>query len=327
MVPIFFFHQGPIPYYLVIALKQAHFTNPNSKIYLITDQKYIHLNFVSLLFINDYSSQSNYHKKKYRHLSFTEYDIVLIWNLRWFIIEEYLKTTNYEQILVLDSDFLLFSDLNTIIKRYNNDTSIVSIPVQKNKYNLAASPHFSLWKSTHFYRFVNYINESYESIPQELHDKWKWHQTTNTDGGVCDMSLLYLFYKNNQKIISNALDIIDGYSIDNSMKSSAGMLHQHEYILIDRKKNISFNQKKPECVNTFLNKTIIFDGLHCQGDSKYLMFKYYQFRLPLKDSVLTFTYYIIGLIETKINRFRKRLPFKFKLGWLKKIILILKIKP
>src|SRR5205814_1271038 len=116
-IPIIFVHRGD-PYYLDFSLNQAYFSNPGSKIYLITDTITNRYNFVNYVDMEGHSDEAAKFKAIYKHMSTNAYDNELFCFQRWFMIKDFCSKNKINDFLYLDSDLLIYCDVNTVFKRY-----------------------------------------------------------------------------------------------------------------------------------------------------------------------------------------------------------------
>ena len=129
-----------------------------------------------------------------------------------------------------------------------------------------------------------------------------------------------MIYKEYQQLFHNGLDIVNQSCVDHSMKSFESTSHTDVFQNSGVYKKLIWKEHIPTCLNKKNGKNIQFYGLHLQGDAKYLIFKFYQEKKTILHSLKLKKYFWWGCFETTINRVRKQLPFKVKLGWLKKIV-------
>ncbi|MBU3665407.1 MAG: hypothetical protein FGM15_05955 [Chthoniobacterales bacterium] len=115
---IAFFHCGKIPRYLYAAMESARVFNPGSPIFLITDRG----SDVPSLGVKAVSLQDTAHhdlpqfRGIYRHIAFTAEDYERRCFERWFHIEQLIKDRNLSRIAYLDSDCLIFADVDELFR-------------------------------------------------------------------------------------------------------------------------------------------------------------------------------------------------------------------
>lgn len=137
----------------------------------------------------------------YQHMSTNPYKFELICFERYFLTYSYMKQHKLTECVMMDSDICLFEQITKETFEYAD--LAISIPEQKTDYSLSASAHFSYWTIDAMREMIDFLIKSYENVPKELTEKWNWHQKTGAPGGICDMTLLYLFAKQYQGKLFN----------------------------------------------------------------------------------------------------------------------------
>src|SRR6516225_1546111 len=105
--PIVFIHRGGDSY-LGASLTQARVSNPDAEVYLIGDRFNRGFSGVIHLEWQDYARTAREFAKGYQHRETAEYERVLFWFQRWFILNEALRALQLPGCLYLDSDVLLY---------------------------------------------------------------------------------------------------------------------------------------------------------------------------------------------------------------------------
>ena len=108
--------------YLVYVLRQIKKTNPNSKIFLISDKEYKkYSNYSTFVDISKLSSlEAKTFKEKYIHLGKSNPNYEMFCMLRWIILRDFMKEYNINECLHIDSDILIFSDLESALNPFSN---------------------------------------------------------------------------------------------------------------------------------------------------------------------------------------------------------------
>jgi hypothetical protein len=169
----------------------------------------------------------------------------------------------------------------------------------QDNFRWASSCHFSYWTLEGLEDFTSFCIEAYhnKTIREQLETKWKWHNDHNKPGGVSEMTLLYLWSKDNQKV-ANSSKVINNMTVDHSINTSTNY-SENEYQMQLEIKKIIFRDGIPYGFNKILNKEIRFLGIHCQGTAKILMrFFYYK---NLRSFYLAAK--IVEIIKTKTKFF------------------------
>jgi len=229
-------------------------------------------------------------KKLYFHLSPNSYDYELFCFLRWFYLFEYVKEYNLDYVLYIDSDYLLFDNLNNILNLTKINYAAFSIPKQSySTYYWTASGHVSIWTKESLEDFCNFIIRAYSEI--SYIDKLKEKFNNSCSGGICDMTVFYLFYLEKESLITNLVNISNSYTHDHNINSSDNYLPKQFCTLFDIK-FVFFYKGIPYFLDNRKNK-IQAGGIHCQGTSKILIPLLYKGG----KNLLFYKYYLYGLIH------------------------------
>lgn len=184
--------------YLRDALRCAR--NAGNEVVLIGDQS----NSGDPQWVDYRSCQSDAYEefvKIYEHMSSNPYKFELICFERYFLTHSYMKQNGLSECVMMDSDVCLYEKIKKEL--FANTDLAISIPEQKTKYTMSASAHFSYWTIEAMEEMLNYLIFAYKNRLPEIYEKWEWHKTTNSPGGICDMTLLYLFAKQYQGNVMN----------------------------------------------------------------------------------------------------------------------------
>jgi hypothetical protein len=109
-------------------------------------------------------------------------------------------------------------------------------------------------------------------MPAIAQEKWDWHRTTGTAGGVCDMTMLYLWAQNRNDVVNFASPLGGGvfdYNINSAENTQSG-----EYETWLGKKKIVFRDGKPYGRRCEDGAIVRFRSLHFQGAAKSQMERY-----------------------------------------------------
>jgi len=305
-IPVIISHFNQQPNYLKFALKSA--ANYNKTVVLIGDES--NKNFwrnhwnVTPVVSDKYQDfqkcyvQMSYYSKEYEN-SF--------WK-RMFMLEEWMKKNDIKQAFLLDSDVMTFSNYSIQLAPILFDNYIASLMTCENQDNFrwASSCHFSYWTLEGLENFTSFCIEAYhnKTIREQLESKWKWHNDHNKLGGVSEMTLLYLWSKDNPRV-SNSSKVASDMTIDHSINTSTNYL-EDEYQMQLGVKKIIFKNGIPYGFNKVLNKEIRFLCIHCQGTAKILMRFFYDENLRPFYLVAKF----VEIIKTTTKLFIEKITKK-----------------
>lgn len=261
-IPIIFVHTGDA-YYLDFSLNQAHLSNPENDIYLITDHISNKYDFVKYIDINAFNSSAKEFEKVYKHMSTNSYQAELFCFQRWFIIKDFLSHYKLNNFLYLDSDLMLYCKADDCFSNFNSYQFTVT-----NKQG----PHCSYFSSSKYLnQFCEFVTKMYtdEKYKIRFEEKHLWHIQQKLNGGVCDMTA-FIEYQKDFPGSAKELSVVENNSVfDDNFNVSDG------FEMTDTGKKIIFENKVPYGFLKDKNEKIKFNVLHFQGPAKKYMYQYY----------------------------------------------------
>ena len=208
-------------------------------------------------------------KKIYEHMSSNSYQFELNCFKRFYLIYDFLVQHEMTECIMLDSDlcsFVCYSELDFIKKGFY---AAYSVPETQEPFVWTGSPHMSYWKTDGLEQFLEFVEDCYRNKIELLKEKYEYHKKSGRDGGICDMTLLYLWQKNNKAWVYNtAVRTKDGV-FDHSL--SVGTNYKREEYLFDKRfgiKQIEWEKGIPYFVDMETNEKVKALTLHAQGSSK-----------------------------------------------------------
>lgn len=310
--PVIIIHRGYSDY-LKWAVLQAKASG--NEVILLGDEKNLKLSaYVKHEYISDYG-HSDYPTflKNYKHMSSNDYKFELVCFERWFVLLEYLKRNSFEKVLHLDSDVMIYEEADKILQYFSGKfMAAYHIPEQTYSDNRwVAVPHTSFWTTQGLEKLCTFIIDEYTKGLEELKLKWQWHISSKAPGGICDMTLLYLFYRQNEdKIVNLAQTFNETFTFDSNINSPENYF-QNEFSMTRKFfisiKNVFFENKIPYSKNLVLNKNIKLFALHCQGKAKILMFIFYKGKKEAADYLAYYLFLIPFLYKRMIGSIKSKL--------------------
>lgn len=273
---ILFIHKG-LQDYVLFALKQAA-SHKSNKVSFISDTNPF-LDGVYFYPINNYPQSENKFMAAYRHMSFNGIDFELFCFKRWFIARDFMKSNNLKKAFVLDTDVLFYPD-STNCERFFATTDVsYFISKDDSKFQWSAGPGTSYWTYDAIDSFCEFLISNYinPALLERLKEKWEFHKQNNEPGGICDMTLFYLFYKDKHQSIKfydqNNPDSNEIYDciFSTSKNSTRDMLNRNT----DGKINLKRGNGYYHCMNIETQNTQLLNSLHFHGISKRFMHRYY----------------------------------------------------
>lgn len=246
--------------YLLYVLRQIKITNPNSEIFLISDKenkKYSkYSTFVDISKIQSLESKS--FKENYIHLGKSSPNYEMFCMLRWIILRDFMREYNIKECLHIDSDILIFSDLNKALNPFSNYKISLA-------HNLALTMHIKdieILDEFSKYLLFKYTNENELNKLKDMY--YKTDRVNNgVAGSISDMDISREFFSSVKEPIGDLSEIVNDSIFDSAIvygEPEFEMLKKGKYKL----KKIFFENKIPFC-NYILNgenKKIKFHSLH-----------------------------------------------------------------
>ena len=267
-IPVFIVHDGPQLYvkHCIIAAKRTnHFTIHANNIEINNDLCDLYLK--SDLKLENFEA----FKSTYIHMSTNSYEFELSCFKRFFILQYYVNKFELESIWLADSDLLLVLNLGSTHSYLEHHNYICALSWQPNskKYNWAYSPHLSFWTRAAINSFANYLTEFYNSPSMEILQMWKHITDNNMTGGICDMTLLYLWAQE-KPVYNLAKAYCDGLPLhDHNM--NAGLNYKDDNFkmnpILKLKKIQNFNPASV-AYDIISKKQYEVGSLHFQGSAK-----------------------------------------------------------
>lgn len=312
MIPLITFFKGNSEY----LNKILEFASKNNNVILLGDQHYNQNSNIKFVPISSLENINLYNfKKNYVHMSSNNYEIELQCFERFFYLHAFMKKQNINKCFFIDGDILLVENLpNDVEHLLKKNLAILSF--EKNfETKKAISSHISAWTINGLNSFTNFLNEVYEnkndSIFKLLLEKQRYHIKHYKPGGVCDMTLIYYWYKKNGNILNFMNLYSDKYFFDMNLNSSDNYdLNEFEYM--NGYKKIRKINNKFFIKNKKNSKDLLVIAIHFQGRSKKFInsfiSNFFRYRLFLFIDYLFFypVYKFMIINKTRIQFFLKK---------------------
>ena len=206
----------------------------------------------------------------YENMSTNPYKFELICFERYFLTYAYMEKSNLTECIMMDSDVCLYEKITTNL--FEGIDLAISIPEQKTKFTMAASAHFSYWKKETMKEFLEFLIIAYENRSKELYEKWEWHKNTATPGGICDMTLLYLFSCKFKGVIMNTDAVLKPLLYDQVMSDYKN--HGIEFLTMKNSntKAVFKDINRRMCYKSIEGELYPVLYIHAQGgDKRYIL--------------------------------------------------------
>ena len=211
---IIYFHEGFSPY-LPFALRQARISNPDARVILLGDgQNRIHGIEYEHHLLSDYEGRHREFLDCYRHFHLGHLGDERRCIERWIYLSEFVQKNNIHEFIFLDSDALLFSDMESLIEKWRG-------------HDAAGTPYF--FGFCYFERkglvadYAEWILQQYKS--QATMESWKnLVEKSKSQGNavnITDMTLAQMFITEKGIKMFDAGAALDGKMIDMGMLGGA----------------------------------------------------------------------------------------------------------
>jgi hypothetical protein len=221
---------------------------------------------------DDYFSSAKEFARHYRHWNTTNYEYELFCFQRWFILRDFLAHHHLGPCLYLDSDVLLYSSLDELLRLFSD----CDMTLSSGGNSPVLSPHCSLWKhSRAIDGFCNFLMQMYSGqdpenlARQEAH--YRSRQNSGLEGGACDMSAFYLFRQTASFKFCDNTAIRGGAFCDHNIRDPFP-----GFIMKDGFKRLEWEKGTPYARLTAGAQKARCLLLHCQGSAKGLMGRCYR---------------------------------------------------
>ncbi len=257
MIPVVYIHFGNHPEYLIKSVEQALVYN--KEVILISDKEW-KKEGVKNISPAKYNEGIDAFLKVYQHKSTNAMKFELMCINRWFVLRNVMNALDIPVCYYSDSDGMLYDNMEAVYKNYSEYEASYTYTEMQDNYRWSASACCSFWKRETLNKFCDFIMELY--TPEKinvLEEKWKYHQINNIGGGVCDMTLLYLFSK--QIKFYPLSKVMNDFCFDQNMRVSENYFPD-EYEMQQRvkpaRKKVKWKNNQPYGFNKVLNKEIRF---------------------------------------------------------------------
>lgn len=217
-------------------------------------------------------------KKNYVHMSSNSEFFELICFQRYFYVYEYMRKRGLTQSVMIDSDGLVYREITAEL--IPAGTQMGSSWYEKQKpYQWTVCPHFTYWTQEGLADFVRFCVDSYRSGEgmKLLKEKYRYHTDNKQAGGICDMTLLYLWMKQTDMQVENfsaRTDEVIDYNINEPRIGEVAYVMRQRYGM----KQVLFlhseahgGARMPHFVRAEDNKSVPVIMIHAWGGSKKYM--------------------------------------------------------
>jgi len=194
---------------------------------------------------------------------------------RYFFLLTMVQKLNLDSFWMIDSDVLLLEDL-AVFQDYltnNNYNAALSTMAQTTDYGWSSSPHISFWTRKSLESFIEFTIDTYTKNMYKLEEKFNYHKANSLAGGICDMTLLFLWASQTEQIYNTSTAHLDGhhlYDHNINLRKNVGddRFQSSKILKVKTIKSVTGNLVAQELIS---QKRYIVGSLHFQGRAKRLI--------------------------------------------------------
>lgn len=266
--------------YLEFTLKQAQ--QYNERVILLGDETHKHLKVEHYNYAEFYKEAEQFFEKEYVQYSYYKegYDRFVM--AIFFMLKAFMQSAGLKVVANIDSDVMLYCNMTEEEKKLPPDYLLgCCIPDYQPPFRWNASTEKSFWTLEGVCEMCDFMHRMY-TTPEglaKIKSKWDWHIENKKPGGVCDLTLLWLFVESrNRNRIVNLTPVIqsaENGTFSHKISGSENSI-QDEYRMSGRLKEIQWRNGKPYGFNVRLGEWIRFKDVHLQGGDKHLAPSFYR---------------------------------------------------
>lgn len=263
-LPVMIFHQGK-PGYLKQVTQQA--SKWNSQVWLLGDEtnKNCAAKWVDSTALE--SSMFQEFLKVYEHMSTRPYKAEMFCFESHFKYYSFAKKMGWNKFITMDSDVMVYHRFEES-EFEDADAAFGWTENGETEIEWACDPFVTYWTIEAMEEFLRFCIEIYKGNKAVLLQKWNYHKKNKVPGGICDMTLFWLWRNRTDKKICNLVQEKDGKTYDILVNSPDNFQkNEYEFSNFRNMKRIYFRKGIP-----YLKK---MDGrwvqakvLHCNGHHK-----------------------------------------------------------
>ena len=269
---VFIVHQGKADY-LDLSLKYS--IRFGHKTYLIGSEDCYSESCDGLIQDNYHCPEFELFKKSYIHYSSNTEEFELLCFRRYFYLLDSIKKFDIKNFWMIDSDVLLLDSLagyQNFLEGEGYDCSLSIEEGQENGYKWSASPHISYWTRDSLGSFVEFLGGFYTEELKNIIEKYEHHKVHGISGGICDMTALYLWSRNQGKIDSNLLAHRKGFGyFDHNINQQGNISSEQVEMLPQLSVKKIYSIKGKSYLSMVDGLKIQLTCLHFQGGAKQYM--------------------------------------------------------
>ena len=146
---------------------------------------------------------------------------------RYFLYYELMKELGFDRIVVAESDLYNCADYSALSSLNGAYAMVSTMEGQEKDYGWSSCCHCSYWTMEALDDFLGFCENTFRNGKELLLRKWNYQKEHGLAGGVCDMTLVYLWSRDNDRVLNSA-KVFDGGTIDQNLCDRANF-SENEY--------------------------------------------------------------------------------------------------
>lgn len=271
MLPVVITHRGNQEYFQLVVRQALSY---NERVILIGDESNENTPGVEYYPEREfYASAVEFFERRYIHMHSGPLNRERACFTRWLLIDEMARRLDFPVVFTCDSDLMLYTNVSAAEPLGMYDMAC-SVPTFQPEFRWSASGHVSYWRRDVLTKFCGFINYTYTNPEafQHLKSKWVWHQETNKLGGICDMTLLWLFIQNESGVYIDLATPVRGTVFDHNFNEGG------RYRMARGVKEIEWRDDQPYGYDWETSSWVRFNAIHFQGVAKKVLKQYFRLK-------------------------------------------------
>ena len=270
-LPVLVAHTGYSPY-LEFTLRQAAAWAGRDHVVFLGDRANARVNVVRRVDGDapEFRAAADRVGAVYRHMSTNTAAFELAAIQRWFRLHALMEREGLGRALVLDSDVLLYAGADELADWVGGAEVGLATPAGQPPYGWESSGHSAVWTADRLGAFCDFAVRAYaEPAERErLEAKWRHHLATGDPGGICDMTLFYLFAEAQPPgAVLNVTEARDGAVFDHNAAMTLGAVPGEYPLGPGGLKPVRWRAGRPTVARAS-GEAVRFLTLHLQGPAK-----------------------------------------------------------
>lgn len=270
-------------YWMLPSLRHFCKTNPNIKVYLLSNDIYKNEPFESILIDDINQSRINVFRENYAHMSSNPMLFERSAIERWLVLSDFINSLNrdFSSILHLETDVLVYES----VENWDDLVSDYDFTLTRGQAGGCSIVN----KMEFFEDFCTFIEGIYVGRDRFFKNlKLTYDRMTekNLRGGICDMTLLSWFFMNSDykplkhleklviedKVFDSHIRDITDWEPETFCKTCPGIESTHPPISSDfTVKKFNMKNEIPYCHNNVTNQDLAHRLIHFIGNTKFLI--------------------------------------------------------